>query len=52
MWLARYIVSRVAEKFGCDSNFEPKPVKGIFSNKGDWNGFGCHTYFSFNKTRE
>jgi glutamine synthetase len=52
MWLARYIVSRVAEQFGCDCDFEPKPVKGIFFKKGDWNGSGCHTNFSFNKTRE
>jgi glutamine synthetase len=30
MWLARYIMGRVGEKYGVDCDFEPKPVKGNF----------------------
>lgn len=29
MWLARYIMCRVAEKYDCDCDFEPKPIKGF-----------------------
>ena len=32
MWLARYIVGRVAETYGCDCDFEPKPVKGTIKS--------------------
>lgn len=32
MWLARYIMGRVAERFDCDCDFEPKPVKGTQRN--------------------
>ena len=40
LWMARYILQRVAEKHGVSINFHPKP------QKGDWNGSGMHTNFS------
>lgn len=49
MWLARYIVSRVAEQFGCDCDFEPKPVKGIFLIKVT--GMGLDVILTFLLTK-
>ena len=34
VWLARYILQRIAEDFSVTVSFEPKPIKG------DWNGAG------------
>ena len=40
LWLARYLLHLIAEKYGVAVTFSNKPIKG------DWNGSGMHANFS------
>ena len=40
LWVARYILQRVAEDFNVNVSFDPKPMPG------DWNGAGAHCNYS------
>jgi glutamine synthetase len=40
IWVARYLLDRITEKYGYYIEYHPKPIKG------DWNGSGMHANFS------
>jgi len=45
-WVARYLLERIAEKYGYSINWHPKPLGDT-----DWNGSGMHANFSNNYMR-
>ncbi len=46
VWMARYILMRLCEKYGLDVELHCKPIRG------DWNGSGMHCNFSTKFLRE
>jgi glutamine synthetase len=47
MWIARYLLQRVTEKYGIDIEYHCKPLGNT-----DWNGSGMHANFSTTYLRE
>lgn len=45
LWISRYLLHRICEKYNITASFEPKPID-------HWNGSGLHVNYSTKQTRE
>ena len=46
LWMSRYFLNKISEKFNYNIDLHPKPLQ-----KGSWNGSGLHANFSNDKMR-